>query len=198
MHKEHNCRNYDCELTRVNPQTFKPHSASLALRMSRVSNFFWVCVWRTTCSSHYTHLYSRRLTNPGVTKTFYSSIHDWSARTDFLLQNNPRLWLKPWIVEFHLLTCLCYSIYRVNLNVLGNLSARKEIFDEIKLCCHFLRNEAVELHALIATMEKTRLNFLPQFIVQKRSKLWSRLLRMCLPHGRSNLCRVRVCIRALP
>lgn len=35
------------------------------------------------------------------------------------------------------------------------MSAQKEIFDEIKLCCHFERSEAVELHALIATMKKT-------------------------------------------
>lgn len=83
---------------------------------------------------------------------------------DFLLQNNPRLWLKPWIIEFHLLTCCSYSIYQsFNWNNLGTLSAQKEILDEIKLCCLFERSEAVELPALIATIVKTWFNFLPVY-----------------------------------
>lgn len=159
MHEEHKCRSYHCELTHVNPQTFKPHSAILALRRSRVSKGFWICVWRTTCSPRYTRPYSRRMHRPRCDNI--SQQHTWLVCTHgFKLQNNPRLWLKPWIVEFHLLTCWSYSIYRINLNNLGNLSAQKEIFDEIKLRWLF-QQWSCELRVLVATTEKTWLNFLP-------------------------------------
>lgn len=70
MPEEHNCRNYHCELTHVNPQTFKPHSAILVLPRSFESVCEGQLVLPTTHAST-----ADTCTNPGVT-TFHSSIRD--------------------------------------------------------------------------------------------------------------------------
>lgn len=118
------------------------------------------------------------------------------------------LWFKPWSAEFCLLSCSWWGICCLHFQIIKIPTAssfnsfwQPDCFSTRKRTSSFCvprvsakRCEAVELRPNVEKTGETFFFFLPKFIVQKDSELWSRFLCMRVTHRRSNLCRVRVCV----